>query len=454
MNALPGMLDIYLTRRCNLDCRYCASRGLRARRGAPLSLGAVLRAVDLYASSARRAAAGVNFTGGEPLLAYDVLLAAADRIRRKHPRMEVTVSTNGTLLDPGKAASLLKRGVHVAVSLDGGAAVNDRRRRFARDADASVFDAVLDRLLRLPKERLRRMDVELTVSAADLPSLDDAAARLSAIGFRCVGVNFDSFEVWTPAKLAALRGALSALRHSPLLRTRRGHGLYFESHPSDDPRAQLSRALAFSPDGRFFACNAACVQDLADFQVGDLERGIDVSRLRRIYDAALAALPKGHAQSVYQYLDRYCHALVMGRDPAAMVEGGCRAGRILARGLEDLRAAQRVLERLAQDPFFGDFDHEPARRSEKALASIRLPVGSGLARELAGLRRAADFCLYSPGRDKRILLVPADPEASLPTLEGIALYALLKAEALKKRLRLRIRADARSLPGFLKGHGL
>jgi hypothetical protein len=85
-------------------------------------------------------------------------------------------------------------------------------------------------------------------------------------------------------------------------------------------------------------------------------------------------------------------------------------------------------------------------------------MGSGLPDELARLRQAADFCLYSPGRGKTLLMVPKDPKASFQLVEGISLYSRLKARKLKKDLSLLLQADASSLSAeqarFLKDHGV
>jgi hypothetical protein len=55
-------------------------------------------------------------------------------------------------------------------------------------------------------------------------------------------------------------------------------------------------------------------------------------------------------------------------------------------------------------------------------------------------------------------MVPKDPKASFQLVEGIALYSRLKAESLKKRLSLRLLADASSLSAeqlrFLDDHGV
>jgi hypothetical protein len=327
-----------------------------------------------------------------------------------------------------------------------------------------VFDAVTARLRALPPGCLSRMDAEATLTPEALPSMADTVLFLRGLDFRRVCLKFDIFEDWSPERLAGLKRALGALRDRYLSgaaswpREGRLHpnDVLFETNTAS--RWGDRRSLVLSVDGSFLACHTLEARAPEALRVGDLERGIDLGRLRRIYGSALAALPEDHAYSLYPFLDRYHYARSIRRDPAAMVESGCRAGRLLARAVDGMKAEERVLERLDKDPHFGDFGHEPRYRSKDELASIRLPMGSGLPDELARLRQAADFCLYSPGRGKTLLMVPKDPKASFQLVEGIALYSRLKARKLKKDLSLLLQADASSLSAeqarFLKDHGV
>jgi uncharacterized protein len=70
--------------------------------------------------------------GGEPLLAGPDLIAATASILRNalpaETSIEITIQTNGLLLDEKYLALLLELGIGVGVSIDGTAQVNDRRR--------------------------------------------------------------------------------------------------------------------------------------------------------------------------------------------------------------------------------------------------------------------------------------------------------------------------------------
>lgn len=137
--------------RCDLACSYCymyqlADQGWRDQ---PLSMtdGTFARACHRIAEHV--AAHGLDAVrvvlhGGEPLLVGPARLATmAGRIRASvGPRttVDVTVQTNGVLLDEPGVRTLRQSGVRVGVSLDGDRVANDRHRVSA--AGRSSYDQV------------------------------------------------------------------------------------------------------------------------------------------------------------------------------------------------------------------------------------------------------------------------------------------------------------------------
>ena len=253
---LPRTLDIYLTSRCNLECAYCSSKGITAKDLA-LPLASVLKAVDLYVSRLGPGSrdAAVNFTGGEPLLAYDTLRDSILRIRRRYPRLRLTAMTNGVLLSPDRAAFLLEQRVMLTVSLDGEKRPNDSFRKFRRPRASSSYDAVTSRLGRLTPEQIAAMSAGVTVTRKTLAAMPQTLSCLRRLGFRLLCLNFDMFEPWTGEGLERLAASLKVLRSSS---GRQPRDLFFETVAGCDRLSQLTRVLVFSPDGRFFPCHAAC----------------------------------------------------------------------------------------------------------------------------------------------------------------------------------------------------
>jgi cyclic pyranopterin phosphate synthase len=146
VSPLPPLLDAFgrpvrdlrisITDRCNFRCVYCMPKTVFGRdypflpRADLLSFEEVARIARLFAA---RGVKKLRLTGGEPLLRHGVeklieLLAAI-------PRLEVTLTTNGSLLKQ-KAAALAAAGLaRVTVSLD---ALDDAVFRRMNDADYPV----------------------------------------------------------------------------------------------------------------------------------------------------------------------------------------------------------------------------------------------------------------------------------------------------------------------------
>ena len=129
-------LRISVTDRCNFRCVYCMPKTVFGReypflpRAELLSFEEIARIARLFAA---RGVRKIRLTGGEPLLRHGVehLIALLAAI----PGLEVTLTTNGSLLEK-KAAALAAAGLRrVTVSLD---ALDDATFKRMNDADYPV----------------------------------------------------------------------------------------------------------------------------------------------------------------------------------------------------------------------------------------------------------------------------------------------------------------------------
>lgn len=440
----PTRLEIFLTNRCNLRCTYCSSRHLLAGAARTLSAPALKKALSIFAAygPAPGGPRTICFTGGEPLLEFDLLKDAIRHIRSLHERFDITVNTNATLLDRRKAAFLAGSGVYLAVSLDGGREVHDAHRVFAGGGKASVYDALMRNLRALPPDSLAGVRASVTVTSRTIRSLPDTIGRLQDMGFRFVELGLDAYERWTPAGLRTLGLTLDALR-----------GRYAAALASGDPE-RTARVFSFSlenkqqkagfytpmgdvslsPEGKFYPSDtlATAAAGNDDFVVGDLERGINEARLRAIYRRASAAIPaSARTEGAFSPVDRYLYCLVHGRDPRALLADAAAANRVFAEKIGGLLEVQRVWRELAKDKVFGDLGHVPRQAGTKPVRRLSISVRG---RSPAELRAAADFALYSPARSVRLGL--SGVRRGCASLGAAAVYSALKARMLGKRLRL------------------
>lgn len=451
---LPASLEIYLTGACNLSCDYCSSRPLLKAPAKKLAWPQVQRAIDLFASYTDPAGAGrgdtkfrvIGLTGGEPLLEFDLAARAVEHIRRRYKWLSVTLSTNGTLLDREKAEFLLARDVDLTVSLDGPQSATDAHRRFAA-GKGSVYARVMANLAKLPKELLGQMRVMATFSPETAPLLAESVAFLNKFGFAAIEADFDMYGLWPARDLARLRGALAGLRRFYLKRFDYGgwtsdwgsvFGGALQNKVANTGRYDAFNEFALSNEGIFYPADVAALFGRRSFKTGDLAGGVDFARLEGFYRRAIDYLGgRGWTESVVPPACRYFYALARGLDADTFMGNAAAMKRIFDEELGGLLAMERVFRRLARNKDFGDFAHEPPRRSRAAVGAAVLDAAAGLGQA----RRAADWLLYSPGAGKTLNLSAAAGPA-FERAQGVMLYSVLKAAYLKKKLRVSLEPRA------------
>jgi uncharacterized protein len=146
--------------RCNLACSYCYMYQLADRALPPgeaiMGERVFARTIDRIAAHAHQhlhSPIRVVLHGGEPLLAGVARLTSMAAALREalHPvEAQISLQTNGVLLDGPSIDALAAQGVHIGLSLDGDRSANDRHRLYSHGR--SSFDAV-DRSARLLADR-------------------------------------------------------------------------------------------------------------------------------------------------------------------------------------------------------------------------------------------------------------------------------------------------------------
>jgi uncharacterized protein len=148
--------------RCNLNCDYCymyemADQSWREKpvRMSEATIEASAARIAEHATSHQLTSVSVVFHGGEPLLAGKKRLEFAARsLRNILPAdiaLDLSVQTNGLLLDNDMLEFLEQTNIHVGISLDGDRQANDRHRRDIRGSGS--YERVEQALHRLRQPR-------------------------------------------------------------------------------------------------------------------------------------------------------------------------------------------------------------------------------------------------------------------------------------------------------------
>ena len=173
--ALPSPVNIkgfflHLTERCNLKCIHCYAADHNEE-----ETGLSTRKIhDLIGELADRNGRAVTISGGEPLLRkdwYEILEHACDYFN-------VTLNTNGTLIDSKSVALLSKSKPLVQISLDGpNRAVHDKIR------GKGTFNASISGVRRLLEAGLRdRLVISMTLMKQNIASAPEMISFVEQLG--------------------------------------------------------------------------------------------------------------------------------------------------------------------------------------------------------------------------------------------------------------------------------
>jgi uncharacterized protein len=170
---------------CNFRCHYCYHRGIppSERAASVLSIDKVRRGIDYFLANTSvpsNISRSIRFTGGEPMLHYELVkdaLEYADDIRRRNPRLKrfkLSMVTNASLVDDKWIALIKKHGLVIAVSLDGRKPRNDLRRKSLK---GSAYIGSTTGIKRLNKAGIKPT-LFMTVSSHNLGALSEDLAWL------------------------------------------------------------------------------------------------------------------------------------------------------------------------------------------------------------------------------------------------------------------------------------
>ena len=181
-------LILSLTGTCNYACAYCYAAYHPENR---MPVDTALKATDMAGKSGKPFI--LQFTGGEPLLAFSTIQAVTEHVETKRYPAVIQLQTNASLMTEEIAEYLKRHKIAIGVSLDGRPPVNDSLRKMKNGNSASEATIRGIRLL-----AARQIPIGLTCVVTDgnvkkLPGIVQMAYYLGnvrQVGFdllRCQG---------------------------------------------------------------------------------------------------------------------------------------------------------------------------------------------------------------------------------------------------------------------------
>lgn len=314
---------LILTEQCNLACKYCFLGNNHAGKrreflAESMSAATAEQALGFFVRQIKMSNdAGFNkpvliFYGGEPLINFDVLEHIAEKandLRKTEPciaGLEMSVVTNGLLLDERRLLRLRELGVSIGISIDG----------FTEKANAMRVDVagkpIFERLLSvLDLSQRLRMDISLSVTLSE-ETIDDTAAILDLIdryGIKGFGFNImmsdENFVLPQSYNEKAARYIIEQfveLRKRGVYEDRMMRKLKAFTRAQvyhSDCAATAGGQIAVAPDGRVGICHG-CLHDKQyfvtdiyddDFSAKENEFFVEWSKLSPVNNEACHSCP-------------------------------------------------------------------------------------------------------------------------------------------------------------------
>ncbi len=186
-------LCLHVAHDCNLKCKYCfAEEGEYHGQRGLMTIEVAKKSIDfIIEASKHRKNIEIDFFGGEPLMAWDVVKGTVEYARSREAEtgknFRFTITTNGVLLDDEKIDYINENMYNVVLSLDGRKEVNDLMRPTANGK--SSYDFILPKFKRLVEKRGgKQYYIRGTFTHHNLDFMEDVKHVHDELGFNEVSV--------------------------------------------------------------------------------------------------------------------------------------------------------------------------------------------------------------------------------------------------------------------------
>ena len=277
------IFNIWLTRRCNLKCIYCYEGENKST--AEMNVSTAIEVID-FIKSYTPGSISVNFHGGEPLLAMDMLRYIVDELESslENTSIDYGLTTNGTILNDDIILFLSKFMPHgLTVSIDGDEMVHDANRKYANGTGSyKKIEPYLAKII----EAIPDCRVRATYNHKTINSLCESVIHLVNKGFKTIVAIGDYYDLsWEDKDEKILKCEINKLQR-----------FYQSLDNREEIRINLLdknlteyssckggiTSVNIDTDGRLYPCTAAVGKD--EYIIGDVKKGINKNRVKEILD--------------------------------------------------------------------------------------------------------------------------------------------------------------------------
>ncbi len=193
----------YLTEECNFRCTYCYQK----KRNSFMEIPTIDKAIAFFSPHFAPDCI-INFYGGEPLLSWDKIIYAVNRLQQhalKHgKKVRYSISTNGSLLDKDMLQFLNRHHFSVLLSFDGLA-------QYITKKEGS-FDKIVSSLKNLLECPNIHLETNSVFTSETLEYLSESVLFIHRHGVENVRIGFSRMSPWDESTIERLKRELERIR--------------------------------------------------------------------------------------------------------------------------------------------------------------------------------------------------------------------------------------------------
>lgn len=288
----PSTLNFFFTGRCNLNCHYCFVNKANLEH-TTVDEKSLKRSVDIFFSYPGKRK-GISFKGGEPLIGFPLVKRICDYARveagKKQIVLDVSVVTNGTLLNQGMVDYFFKHKISVVVSIDGTKTSHDRNRPFRGFSQESSFDKIIKNI-----DTISFNSLKLTASMVFTPeNIDHLVGNIKFLNekkFYCIEFYPDLYAGWTDKDFETVKENFRKFEtyYTDLFN---GDGKVFKNYMLDKLvndqegwKADRCRDIHLNPEKEYYICDKVLSlgpERRKQYVIGNAENGIDEQKRKKM----------------------------------------------------------------------------------------------------------------------------------------------------------------------------
>ena len=265
---------IWLTRRCNLRCKYCYEGEKTSH--ADFSENLINDLLDFIREKSRdESVINVNFHGGEPLLGFETMKKICASLNQNRQKVFYSMTTNGLLLNGEMLDFIVQSQMELSVSVDGTKFAHDLNRVDARGNGS--YEHSIQQLKKILEQGIEPR-IRMTVCASTIPYLYEGVKELKRLGCHNIVAAPDFCDIsWTEEDIEKLKQQLWMIEEK--LNGLEIEFTFYDNHPLRK-KGKCSGGTAtccIDVDGSVYPCTFAVGN--SQFCIGNVKTGIQKNKV-------------------------------------------------------------------------------------------------------------------------------------------------------------------------------